>query len=105
MTYLGWAVGLIGSIVGIWVTVSRYNLEHASDSSRIWRDEAEAEKARADRLESSLESLTARVGRLESENNFLRSMVTGERALADLAALVATQHAETMTALEALRAA
>jgi uncharacterized protein YlxW (UPF0749 family) len=85
------------------VTVSRYRLDRHADGARIWRDEAEAEKARADRLESELADLGARVSRLEQENGLLRSLVTGERAIQDLAAKVTTNHLQTLAALAALR--
>lgn len=54
----------------------------------VWRGEAEAQKARADRLEASVDDLTARVSRLEVENKSLARLATGKRELAEIKDIV-----------------
>jgi len=66
----------------------------------IWKDEAEAQKARADRLESDFNDLRARVEKLESENAYLRDLATSHKAIEELAVAVAANHVAVMRVLE-----
>lgn len=43
-------------------------------TAQLWREEAEAWKAKAERLEEALNDLTRRVANLESENQTLRAL-------------------------------
>ncbi|MFI5865843.1 hypothetical protein [Streptomyces sp. NPDC051546] len=47
-----------------------------TSSARVWREEAEAQKSRADRLESSLTEIKERLSRIESENKRLVQLLT-----------------------------
>ncbi|MFB7782074.1 hypothetical protein ACFC1D_05100 [Streptomyces vinaceus] len=47
-----------------------------TSSARVWREEAEAQKTRADRLESSLSEIKERLSRIEAENKRLISLLT-----------------------------
>ncbi|MGV9694113.1 hypothetical protein ACWDUX_34015 [Streptomyces sp. NPDC003444] len=40
-------------------------------TSRVWREEAEAQRTRADRLQSDMEEIKARLARIEEENKRL----------------------------------
>jgi predicted ATPase len=101
MDYAGLVLGICGALIGVGSAFVKIRSETDTESARLWKENAEAEKSRADRLEATVRDLTARVDRMEIENAALRSLVTGERAIADLASLVTTQHTEVMTALRA----
>ncbi|MBT2609894.1 hypothetical protein J7I97_16840 [Streptomyces sp. ISL-87] len=47
-----------------------------TSSAKVWREEAEAQKSRADRLESSLKEINERLARIEAENKRLISLLT-----------------------------
>lgn len=90
----GWIVGglaISGALAAAWVKV-RSSIDN--QTAEIWKNEAEAQKARADRLEFAIRELTERVSSLESENRQLRELVSGTAAIADLRLLVVEQHAE-----------
>jgi predicted ATPase len=99
MDYVGLALGACGALIGVGSAFVRIRSETDTESARLWKENAEAEKTRADRLEATVRDLTARVERLEAENGMLRSLVTGERALDDLSTLITSQHARVMEAL------
>ncbi|MFF4818074.1 hypothetical protein ACFY2K_26215 [Kitasatospora sp. NPDC001309] len=103
MDYWSIAISLLGLAAGLGAAFIRFRSEADNESARLWRDNAEAEKARAERLEGVISDLTARVERLENENALLRGLVTGERAMRALSTLVTDQHAEVLAALRALR--
>ncbi len=99
------AVSFILAILGLMGLLgSAYAVLRASGktaSVNLWREEAEAQKARADRLETSLSEIDSRVGVLESENARLVELATGRQALEALTGLIQAQHAETLARLEA----
>jgi predicted ATPase len=99
MDYVGLVLGACGGLIGVGTAFVRLRSETDTESARLWKENAEAEKTRADRLEATVRDLTARVERLEVENGMLRSLVTGERALDDLSSLITSQHAQVMEAL------
>jgi predicted ATPase len=99
MDYAGLVLGICGALIGVGSAFVKIRSETDTESARLWKENAEAEKSRADRLEATVRDLTARVDRMEIENAALRSLVTGERAIADLSSLVTAQHAEVMGAL------
>lgn len=68
-----------------------------------WRTEAEAQKARAERLETELESIAARVTILEQDNARLKDLATGASAIAAFEVLARAMHTETIAAIHALR--
>ncbi|MFF4557159.1 hypothetical protein [Streptomyces sp. NPDC001422] len=45
-------------------------------TSSVWKDEAEAQKARADRLEEHLNEINERLARIEKENQRLIEILT-----------------------------
>jgi citrate lyase beta subunit len=51
----------------------------------VWKGEAEAQKARADRLEADLKTERGRVDRLEIEVHALRELVTGRQDMNEFA--------------------
>jgi hypothetical protein len=90
----GWAFGAIAALGALGAAYVRVRSDADNATAEIWKGEAEAQKARADRLETQLAELTSRVLRLESEREMLISMATGTAAIADLRALVVLQHDE-----------
>ena len=97
MTLLGVAGWVFGALAAIGALASAYVKVRSSvddTTVSIWKGEAEAQKARAERLEMALTELTERVARLEAENRRLAELVTGAAAIAELKALVIEQHAD-----------
>ncbi|MDT0472789.1 hypothetical protein RM863_11695 [Streptomyces sp. DSM 41014] len=95
----GWLFGslaLLGALSAAYVRV-RSSVDNAT--AEIWKGEAEAQKARADRLETQLEELAGRVARLEAENRHLSELVTGTAAISELRALAVRQHEELVALL------
>ncbi|MFI6609272.1 hypothetical protein [Streptomyces sp. NPDC050507] len=100
---MGLVLSIIGATAGLGAAVARLRSEADNESARLWRENAEAERARGDRLEQALSELQGRVTRLEAENAVLRSLATGAGAVEELRALVARQHAEVLTAVASMR--
>jgi cell shape-determining protein MreC len=95
VTLLGIAGWVFGALAAIGALASAYVKVRSSvddTTANIWKGEAEAQKARAERLEMALSELSERVGRLEAENRRLAELVTGAAAIAELRALVIAQH-------------
>lgn len=81
--------GLLGLIAAAFVVIRSGATKAAAEA---WKGEAEAQKARADRLESDLVDLKARVLALETDNARLKDLATGATALRELTELVKEQH-------------
>ncbi|MET9729332.1 hypothetical protein ABZZ79_01315 [Streptomyces sp. NPDC006458] len=91
MAIAGWVFGAlagIGALAAAFVKV-KSNVDNAT--AEIWRGEAEAQKARADRLEAEFGELSARVTRLEQERELLLSMATGQTAIVELRTAMTAQ--------------
>lgn len=84
--------GYIAAVVGAVLT-------WLSTRGSAWRDEAEAQKSRADRLERELESLSGRVDRLETENRRLAELASGTAAIEALSLQMAANHIEILQAI------
>lgn len=102
-------LGLAGIIAAGQVVIRSSATKQARD---LWRDESEAQKARADRLDAQVTDLLAEVAKLnarlqtvESDNANLREMVTGHREIEELTKLVQHQHGELMATVLTLKAA
>jgi hypothetical protein len=93
-TYSGWIFGSFAGIGALAAAYVRIRSSVDDQTAAIWKGEAEAQKARADRLEAALKELTERVNRLEAENRHLTELVTGAAAVAELKSLVIAQHDE-----------
>jgi hypothetical protein len=86
------ALGGLAVLVGVLIARARTS---ADESTRdIWKGEAEAQKARGDRLESDIKALVIRVERVEHENTLLRELVTGRQEIADLTRTISAEFAE-----------
>lgn len=74
-------LGLLGglSVAGVW---ARGKFRQSSAS--VWRDNAEAQRERGDRLEIEVSDLHAEVSRLHQKVEVLTEMVTGANAIAEL---------------------
>ncbi|MFF7233944.1 hypothetical protein [Streptomyces sioyaensis] len=94
LSYAGWVFGALAGIGAIAAAVVKVKSTVDNTTAEIWKGEAEAQKARADRLEAELGELSARVTRLEGERELLLSMATGQAAINDLRNAVAEQHEE-----------
>jgi ABC-type transporter Mla subunit MlaD len=90
----GWVFGALASLGALGAAYVRVRSGVDNATAEIWKGEAEAQKARADRLEAQLDELSGRVARLEAENRHLSELVTGQAAIADLKAIVTAQHLE-----------
>lgn len=86
------------SAVAVAVIMALLNLR--SNQGKVWKGEAEAQQAKAARLESELKALVTRVEKLEAENASLRELATSHKAIEELAEKVTANHAEIMHALE-----
>ncbi|MFF1739603.1 hypothetical protein [Streptomyces mirabilis] len=93
-TYSGWVFGSVAGIGALAAAYVRVRSSVDDQTAEIWKGEAEAQKARADRLEMALRELTDRVVRLEAENRHLSELVTGTAAIAELKTLVIAHHEE-----------
>lgn len=99
-------LGIIGGVTGVlstgavtYLTIYKSRSEADREAAKTWRENAEAQKARADALEVKLDELTERVSKVEAENSVLRSLATGETAIRALAQSIEGNHAEIMAAL------
>lgn len=90
----GWVFGALAVLAALGAAYVRVRSSVDNATAEIWKGEAEAQKARADRLEMALKELTDRVARLEAENRHLSELVTGTAAIAELKTLVTAQHEE-----------
>ncbi|MFJ9234389.1 hypothetical protein ACIRJ3_05315 [Streptomyces anulatus] len=66
---LGTLASLIAALVVVFAA-------YRTSAARVWREEAEAQKSRADRLEASLKEINARLSRIEIENERLVQLLT-----------------------------
>lgn len=93
---------LILGVVGLLLTIAALlgiffvRFKNSADDERlaVWKGEAEAYKDKAERLEAEMKELTLRVTKCEHENELLREMVTGKKAIEDLRVDVNTGFSE-----------
>lgn len=85
---VGMAIAL-AALFGVFV--ARYRTSKDDETLSIWRGEAEAWKEKAQRLETTLSAqqksidlLTDRINKVEHENEMLRELVTGRKAIEEL---------------------
>lgn len=78
------ALATLGALAAAWARIRAGNGE---TTVSVWRDEASAWRAKAERLEQAIAELTQRVDRLEAENRVLRTIADPR---ADMAALRST---------------
>lgn len=72
IAYFIWgSLATIGMLASAFV---RWRSSSDETTGALWKGEAEAQKARADRLEDALNSLEKRVERIEQENETLRAL-------------------------------
>ncbi len=92
--FSGWAFGALAAVGAVAAAYVRVRSSVDNQTAEIWKGEAEAQKARADRLEAQLDELSGRVARLEAENRHLSELVTGQAAISELRSIVLAQHQE-----------
>jgi hypothetical protein len=90
----GWVFGGAAGLGALAAAFVRVKSSVDNQTAEIWKGEAEAQKARGDRLEAALQELSDRVGRLEAENRHLAELVTGQAAISELTSLVIANHRE-----------
>ncbi|MEU3351306.1 hypothetical protein [Streptomyces sp. NPDC037389] len=66
-------VGILATVIGGYVVVKA---SKEAKTAEVWRDEAEAQKARADRLQEDLAEIKERLKRIEAENAHLIALLT-----------------------------
>ncbi|MGR6999948.1 hypothetical protein ACU686_20700 [Yinghuangia aomiensis] len=94
---------MAGGLGGVGVLLVRSRTEVDAETARVWRENAEAERARAERLDAAVQELARRVDRLEAENAALRSVISADQAITDLAGRVDQARAEILAAVSAVR--
>lgn len=88
LAIVGTAVAL-AALFGVFV--AKYRTSRDDETLSIWRGEAEAWKEKATRLEQtltaqqkSIELLTQRINKVEHENETLRELITGQKAIEEM---------------------
>ncbi|MEV8022485.1 hypothetical protein AB0O76_40575 [Streptomyces sp. NPDC086554] len=66
-------VGILATVIGGFVVV---RAAKEAKTAEVWKAEAEAQKARADRLQEDLTEIKDRLGRIEEENKRLVQLVS-----------------------------
>lgn len=94
LSYAGWLFGGLATLGAVTAAFVKVKSTVDNTTAEIWKGEAEAQKARADRLEVELTELSARVTRLEGERELLLSMATGQAAINELRSLAVQHHEE-----------
>lgn len=89
LTAIGWGLAVVAGLFNI-----------RQKRGDVWRDEAEAYRAKAERLEQELADLRDRVERIEIENRRLAELASGREAVAELAEKIDGNHAEILSALK-----
>jgi hypothetical protein len=102
-------ISIIGLILGVFGLLgllgSAFAILKASAktaSVNLWREEATAQKARADRLEIALGEIDARVKVLEVENKRLAELASSRSAIESLGLILHGNHIETMQRIDSL---
>lgn len=99
----GWVVGVLGLAAALGAAVVLFKSNVNKATTELWKGEAEAQKARGDRLQAAITDLTLRVERVEQENKTLRELATAERAIGALTKVVEEVRDEMADIKEALR--
>ena len=79
----------LAALVGLMIARARNSADDTTLA--LWKGEAEAQKVRADRLDSDLKAVIIRVEKLEHENSLLKELVTGRQEIAELARVTAAR--------------
>ncbi|MEU0952786.1 hypothetical protein ABZ353_10650 [Streptomyces niveus] len=69
-------LGLSGVVSVVLSALVVVYASYKTNSSKVWREEAEAQKARADRLETDLTEIKDRLKRIQHDNERLFQLVT-----------------------------
>jgi len=84
----------IGALAAAWV---RWRGGKTEETAKVWREEAAAWRAKAERMERELADLRRRVERLEAENQVLRELHDSRAEIAALRETVNQSMAELRT--------
>ncbi|MFE5092092.1 hypothetical protein ACFRCI_17305 [Streptomyces sp. NPDC056638] len=68
--------GLAGTLSVILAASAVVFASFKTNTAKVWKEEAEAQKARGDRLEASLKEINTRLSRIEAENKQLVQLLT-----------------------------
>lgn len=72
--FAGWIWAGLATIGAVAAAIIRWRSSSDETTAALWKEEAAAWKAKAERLDSSLAALEKRVEHLESENKMLRAL-------------------------------
>ena len=81
LSIFGAVLGLMALAGAVW---GKFRTSADESTLAVWKGEAEAQKARADRLEAGLADLTRRMAALEDENRVLRSLYDSREEMTQL---------------------
>lgn len=73
-TLAGFVWAGLATVAALAAAVARWRSSSDETTATLWKDEAAAWKAKAERLEKALEDLTKRVEHIEQENTVLRTL-------------------------------
>ncbi|MEU3436724.1 hypothetical protein [Streptomyces sp. NPDC006863] len=70
------ALPAMGTLASLGAAIVVFFAAYRTSAAKVWREEAEAQKSRADRLEESLKEINSRLTRIEIENERLVHLLT-----------------------------
>lgn len=96
-------IGAVATVLGVWKFGSRASRDQLTN---LWKAEADAQKARADRLDEEVEdlqtqisALTARIAAQDTALATMQELVTGKGKVEELTSLVRANHAQVLAAI------
>jgi FtsZ-binding cell division protein ZapB len=99
LTIAAWVWGAIATLGAFGAVWAKFRTSSDETTAKLWKEEAEAWKAKANRLEEMYSSLEKRVDHLENENRMLRELHDNKSEIAALRADVAQGFADLRVAL------
>jgi hypothetical protein len=108
----GYIVGSIGVVAAIAAAVAVFKSKVDERTLALWKENAEAEKARGDRMSDEIAALRndfatyrtetdAKIHRLEIENATLKELIPNKAAFESLVSRIESNHSAVMAAINA----
>src|SRR4051794_40170331 len=88
VTIAGWVWGGLATLAAIAASWVRIRSSVDEETLTLWKGEAEAWKARAERIETEFEDIRRRVEHVEAENRLLRELHSNRADVATLLAAI-----------------
>ncbi|MDG4826015.1 hypothetical protein O7635_29550 [Asanoa sp. WMMD1127] len=101
-TVIASLAGFLGLVALGGVFWARFRTAADETTAALWKEEAQAWKSKAERLEAAFASLEKRVGHLEAENVMLRQLHDSRQEMADLRAAITDGFAGLATLIRSL---